>query len=91
MESYPGAIVGTDGLAAGWRADYADARRRRAPARYTGSVGDAKEELAVSKDGSRISELSVDAAAPREPVAEAAAAVGETTPGGPASGTRRCC
>ena len=44
----------------------------------------------MPKDGSPISELSVDAAAPREPVAEAAAAVGETTPGGPASGTRRC-
>ena len=51
-------------------------RRRRAPARDTGSVGAAKEELAVPKDGSPISELSVDAAAPREPVAEAAAAVG---------------
>ena len=24
VESYPGAIIGTDGLAAGWRADYAD-------------------------------------------------------------------
>ena len=65
MESYHVAIIRTDGLTAGWRADYAERDAavddlRRYATRAASERR--KRKIALPKDGSPVNEFSVDAA-----------------------------